>query len=289
MKRSVTIDIPDEILGCRVTDVNPVFTIHITPADAQRIKDQFFNEKNRHISKDVVIRYAQAMKDGDWKTNTNEPIGILKGGAAILDGHHRIAAIIASGRDIDLRVIPEVEQHFGTGLKRTLTHLLKMIYDRDTSDRAIAALRACYEVEGKINWTEGRIQKAFIEHAEALAFTLSCFHKKRKNVSQAAVMAAFLRAYYREDHDRLKEFAHVLMTGETQNIEAPDAANKLYRQLTEGLPSAGTYLLQGANRKRDIYRRTEVAIYNFCRFNNVKSIRVISQEARLYPLPTSPS
>ena len=79
------------------------------------------NTGNRPLSKLAVKRYAKAMESGEWVYN-GEAIKISESGV-ILDGQHRIYAVIESGVSIDTEVITNIEGDvFGTldqGRKRT--------------------------------------------------------------------------------------------------------------------------------------------------------------------------
>lgn len=61
------------------------------------------NHHNRPVSKPTVVKYANELKMGKWVYN-GESIKIAKDGR-ILDGQHRLLAIIKSGRSMDTEIL----------------------------------------------------------------------------------------------------------------------------------------------------------------------------------------
>lgn len=94
--------------------------IMVTPAIAQGYLNH--NTANRPFSEKVVRRYASEMIAGRWKPDTGEVIKISKTGL-LLDGQHRLAAIIKSEKPILLHVATEINEDvfdvLDTGKKRS--------------------------------------------------------------------------------------------------------------------------------------------------------------------------
>lgn len=61
------------------------------------------NNTNRKLSKPLVKRLANAIKRGEWELN-GESIKIARGGR-LLDGQHRLSAIIEAGKEIKTYVV----------------------------------------------------------------------------------------------------------------------------------------------------------------------------------------
>jgi len=78
----------------------------LTPALAEMILTQ--NDGNRRVRKDVVQKYAKEMLAGRWKEDTGETIKISKQGT-LLDGQHRLLALIKSGKNIHFHVSSEMD------------------------------------------------------------------------------------------------------------------------------------------------------------------------------------
>jgi len=99
----------------------------VTPDIANRYL--LANSKNRNVKKSTVIRYAKDMKEGRWKEDTGECIKISKTGA-LLDGQHRLLAIIMSETTVILDFIFELEDSvfdvIDTGSSRTASDVFKI-------------------------------------------------------------------------------------------------------------------------------------------------------------------
>lgn len=78
----------------------------LTPALAEMILGN--NDGNRRVRKDVVKKYAKEMMEGRWKEDTGETIKISKQGV-LLDGQHRLLALIMAGRNIHFHVSSEMD------------------------------------------------------------------------------------------------------------------------------------------------------------------------------------
>lgn len=103
-----------------------VSTETITPDDARRYLG--FNTHNRNLRARVVSGYARDMKSGNWRWN-GETIKIATDGT-LLDGQHRLAAIVEAETAVDMLVIrglPNLAQEtMDAGAKRTLGDVLKL-------------------------------------------------------------------------------------------------------------------------------------------------------------------
>jgi len=78
----------------------------ITPDMAQEYL-KFNTENYRSLSKDRVISYASDMKNGRWQFN-GESIKFSENGQ-LIDGQHRLQAIIRAGVPVDMLVIRGVK------------------------------------------------------------------------------------------------------------------------------------------------------------------------------------
>ena len=78
----------------------------ISPIVAREILKKNIN--NRNVNEAKVFNYAKDMTSGNWLSNTGELIKISKSGV-VLDGQHRLYAIIKAGMSIELHVAYELE------------------------------------------------------------------------------------------------------------------------------------------------------------------------------------
>ena len=98
------------------------------------------NQSNRPISDDQVKRYAADMKRGDWKT-THQGLAFDQSGM-LLDGQHRLRAIVRSGVTVPIVVFRDCDRatfdRLDTGKKRTVADALAI--DGLDSARTVAAI-----------------------------------------------------------------------------------------------------------------------------------------------------
>lgn len=98
------------------------------------------NRSNRPISRGIVAGYVEAMRAGDWLLN-GESIKFDWDGR-LVDGQHRLAAIVAAKRAIAFGVIrdldPEVFKTLDIGKKRTAADVLAIRHVYNPNAVAIA-------------------------------------------------------------------------------------------------------------------------------------------------------
>lgn len=74
----------------------------VTPAVAEQLLRN--NIKNRALSRTNLQRLVDQMNDGEWQEETGESIKIASDGT-LLDGQHRLTAIIQSGKSYEFLII----------------------------------------------------------------------------------------------------------------------------------------------------------------------------------------
>jgi hypothetical protein len=98
----------------------------LTPQDAKALLDA--NDSNRTVRKRLVITYARDMAAGRWQF-TGEAIKVAEDGV-LLDGQHRLMAIVESGTPIPMLVIRGLshaaQAAMDTGAKRTAGDALSL-------------------------------------------------------------------------------------------------------------------------------------------------------------------
>ena len=80
-----------------------VYFRKITPAMAQHYLDKN-HSRNRTIKKRQVEKYCKMMAEGNWNSGNGESIKISDKGT-LLDGQHRLMAVIAYGKPVSMMVI----------------------------------------------------------------------------------------------------------------------------------------------------------------------------------------
>lgn len=99
----------------------------ITPAIAKSLLENH-NEGNRNLREQKVIFYAAQMLRGEWSLN-GESI-IIDNTGRVIDGQHRLAAIVKSGVTLQVVVVrgvsPDGFTTIDTGLNRTTADVFQM-------------------------------------------------------------------------------------------------------------------------------------------------------------------
>src|SRR5437870_5147015 len=83
------------------------------------------NVHNRKLREDVVARYARDMKAGRWLL-THEPIAFNKNGDTLVDGQHRLWAVVESGATV-APVLTVIARAFYTAERERLTRFAEVL------------------------------------------------------------------------------------------------------------------------------------------------------------------
>ncbi len=256
-----------------------VARVLVTPAMAMDWLDNA-NTTNRKVSDAHVQRLARDMASGEWKL-THEGIAFDPSGI-LLDGQHRLWAIVESGVSIRMvvaRGVPrEAALAINTGLTRTLSDNLKIAGEGSYSNTLIAMASVVHH--GRRNNRGGsyderyEIMKRYLDHLQWAENKMPT----KRYVRNAIVGSAVARAHmYERDLDRLSQFCEILATGLAQG-ERDSACIALRNYLIEG----GGKL---AHDSRDMFLKSMHAIKAFMRGRPLTVVRPVKEEA--YPLPDS--
>jgi hypothetical protein len=132
MLKAVTTPAPPVQIQSEVIDISPEFA-------AELLENK--NTRNRPLTRSTVLAYAKEMRNGNW-TITHQGIALDTEGV-LLDGQHRLAAVVEAGVTIPLMVSydlpPETFATVDTGRRRTATDALSMA-GLGTNRYALAAL-----------------------------------------------------------------------------------------------------------------------------------------------------
>lgn len=128
----------------------------ITPAKAAEWLEA--NTQNRPISKRTVEGFAEAMRRGEWKV-THQGIAFDETGA-LVDGQHRLAAIVEAGLPVEMTVFTQVPADgfdvLDTGKKRNAADVLAI--EGEKSSIMLAAMVRIvwlYENRQDRSWSGG--------------------------------------------------------------------------------------------------------------------------------------
>lgn len=108
------------------------------------------NPNNRSLRQPRVLHLAQQMRDGEWALNGESIKFDLNGN--LMDGQHRLAAVVRYGHPVQMLVVCGVDADaittIDTGRARTLSDALKMDGERNCFELA-ASLILLWRMENK--------------------------------------------------------------------------------------------------------------------------------------------
>lgn len=141
--------------------------ISVTPDIAKRWLGR--NVMNRNVRELIVDGYARDMAAGKWEL-TGEPIKFERDGT-LLDGQHRLHAVIKSNTTVLMFVVRGLDRHaqrvMDTGSKRTASDALTLGGEKNTSLLSATA-RIAVAME-RVD-TIARAQRYQVTHAELIDF-----------------------------------------------------------------------------------------------------------------------
>ena len=203
-------------------------TVTITPAMAKKWLEEKNYSDNRPISKSRVQYYARQMKAGRWKLN-GEPI-ILDEQSGLLNGQHRLCAIIEADVSVQIVVVEGVAQDAFTtmdqGYTRSGGQVLRMKGYKNSSTRS-AVCRALYVWETTGGTLKGLSKKI---SPDELLLVQECYPDE---VDEATEYAARVRREVPMPCG-LIGLAHVLI-----KRARPSKADEFLQVLADGLTTQG--------------------------------------------------
>ena len=203
------------------------------------------NTMNRNISQITVKRYALAMLAGEWQQN-GQTITIAEDGT-VLDGQHRLWAVIESGVTVTFLIVYNVSKDaiatIDSGITRTFRHVLQIKGSKHASTAAsLTKLAWIYDhFDAQMSDSSAKIvvrnpvleeyydeNSALIEQAATIADT-GCHHFTRSH------MAFCIYLFLRKNPGRAETFAGMLKTG--QNLYTGHPIMTLRTKLIDNLMS----------------------------------------------------
>jgi hypothetical protein len=189
--------------------------VAVTPAMA--LEWLAYNTKNRPVRKGTVVDYAARMSRGEWHMN-GEPIKFAKSGV-LLDGQHRLEAILESEQTVDMMVVEGLDESafetIDTGLKRTTSDYLAVEGEANCAVLA-SALRylAVLQAGGsdfKMKLSNAQASNLLAAHPNIRA-SLTPGNKVKK-IMVGALATALHYLFSSVDQDRAEQFFAQLATG----------------------------------------------------------------------------
>lgn len=190
----------------------------ITPEIAKTMLGE--NVNNRRISRDNVNLFAREIRNGEWRFN-GEAIKFGKDGR-LLDGQHRLLAVIAADKPLTTLVIrgleDETQQTMDSGKTRTLGDVLTLRGEKNSTQLASLA-RAVYladqlgmeaAAQNDLKPTRGEII-SFIDQTPQLADVLAAsraFRSQSGDMLTSSMFASLWWTFAHIDTDAAKQVLH---------------------------------------------------------------------------------
>ncbi|ADG97657.1 hypothetical protein Srot_1186 [Segniliparus rotundus DSM 44985] len=208
----------------------------IGPEEAEELLGH--NTRNRNLRPAHRDALARDMTEGRWKENA-APVQVAADGT-LLDGQHRLSAIVKSGVRLKLLLVtglPKDSQHvMDSGAKRTVADALRIDGVPDATKVASAA-RAVIMLDQRHVPTHTETVAFAREHAEQLACATRLGYQVYRDLAGSpSSWAAAAWRILAVDHVNGHMFLHLLASGEMIGHGHP--AYTLRRKLRSGLASA---------------------------------------------------
>lgn len=250
--------------------------------------------KNRRISERRVGLYAAAMKRGDWML-TNQGIAIDEFGK-LIDGQHRLRAIVASQTPTELLVIRAAPSRtqlvLDQGLKRLPHDQVGLREGWEVTPLHMAVAKSMVTSIGGAGETERRgivadiqlLDRFYVRHHKAVEFAVAQFasRQKVKGVTIAPVLAPVARAFYSVDQNILVRFCEVVATGMADR-KGDGPAVVLRNWLLAGRDKALS--ARSGKDRYAIYKKTELALTAFIEKETIQKLGQMSLDAERFAIP----
>jgi hypothetical protein len=187
-----------------------IYVEDITPKIAAEILTR--NTHNRFIRQRHVDAMARDMANGQWRM-TGESIKIAKDGT-VLDGQHRLLAIVQSGITIKTAIVYNLDLDDQTvmdsGRARKFSDVLKIRGETYSTDKAALTRRI-------IMWEQGNIRSNTLEASRHEL--MDVFLSERDEIEEAVILAARSAKGMNVPRSVLSLAAYVLMQIDPEDAE----------------------------------------------------------------------
>ena len=209
----------------------------VTPLMAKRALNK--NNMNRNLNVKRVEHWTRLMKAGQWAQN-GEAIKFAKDGT-LLDGQHRLAAVIAYGKPVEMLVVRGLNKNvmatLDNGVKRRIADHLKIAgYEGNTSQLGAACVICMNFETGKFSEKKMTVSPQdainYVKKHNDLWESCSLISNNRvtKSLLPLSIATALHYLFSKIDASKAKHFFDQLETGDGLDKTSP--VLKLRSQLT---------------------------------------------------------
>jgi hypothetical protein len=182
------------------------------------------NDRNRNLDRERVSLFARTMIEGKWVA-THQGIAFDEN-KNLVDGQHRLAAVVKSGVVVKMQVtsgvptemVDEYSLAIDCGRPRRFDDYARFIGNK--SRHGSLAVAKIMEYGPKERFPLMQLQTQFelvAKYDDAITFVKKRLTKRKLNSSPIAAVIA--RAYYTQDHGKIERFITILQTGEYESPE----------------------------------------------------------------------
>lgn len=272
----------------------------ITPEKAKEYL--LTQENNRNINDKRVADYANRMGRGEWKLG--QPITFDEWGC-LIDGQHRLKAIIRYGEPVEFSVLTglpsESKAVFDIGQQRNARQIAKLMnIDKPQLGQRFAVINNAFfgsRFKAKNKTAEKNRNALNIlsavrgvhspqtlveleeKYSDGIDFAIRApGTKEQLNVvgKSALIQSVFFRAYYNENHQRLREFIDVYYTGMCSSRD--DYAALSLRNYIASTKQGTKKVSYGESGRVEIYKKAEMAVVSFLQNKVVGQLRASEYE-----------
>lgn len=171
----------------------------VTPKQAAEWLDPQCNHTNRALRPSHVAFLAQEIRNGDWMV-THQGIALSRTGR-LLDGQHRLAAIVQAGKAVQMSVSvdmdDEVFRAIDCGLKRANHDRIQLVHNRAQNMLICQAIRMfLWEIDSRSSKSIGvnQIEDEYLHkdaHWEWMAMEFETVNGKLRKASVLASIAVY--------------------------------------------------------------------------------------------------
>jgi hypothetical protein len=212
--------------------------IEITPKMAQEMLE--YNTCNRPLSKNTVIKYAGMMKLGEWYLS-HQSIAFTedeKGRLVLVDGQHRLAAVIQSGVPVKFSVIYHAIQtpYIDTVRNRTFIDNLNICNKTAIYTKTMMGIfNLIISINNIRNSTQAGRQKFCDQYYNTFQI-VDNIYKKSKTKSggcplKTALFLAINENHYKNDlQEKLEDYMYIFNTG---NVSIDDEYGDYVKEMRD--------------------------------------------------------
>lgn len=237
----------------------------ITPSQAAKWLEAKVNHDNRPIRQSQVEYLSREILSGKWQT-THQGIAFAKGGR-LLDGQHRLAAIVLAGKAAQIQVTTGADEDtfavLDCGVKRTHPDRIHLVND-DKMNRLICTLCNTFlrETVSASAHATSEIENAFLGHdgkmADSWVWVANEFKVKHGGIGQAGVLTSLV-VYHFVNPKRAILFCEGYKSGADLPIGSPILA---LRRIATDNPKRADYWVSQTAMRQHLADRTYSASSN---------------------------